>query len=140
MPISEALMEARLKHLRIVHVALLVSLGLYAYMGEWIQKEPKTLDPMILKAMAGLALATGAVVLFLRLRLLSAAAEQLRLPSTDASALNRWHMLQIVNFALCESIGLYGFVLRFMGASLSQAAGFYAGGIFLMLLSTPRRP
>jgi len=140
MPISEDRVEGSLKHLRVVHVALLVSLGLYAYVGERIQKEPKVLDPAFLKAMAGLALATGVVVLFIRMRLISGAEEQFRLPSTDTSALIRWHKLHFMSFVLCESIGLYGIVLRVLGASLSQAAGFYAGAIVLMLFSTPRRP
>jgi hypothetical protein len=140
MPTSEDRVEGSLKHLRIVHVALLVSLGLYAFMGEWIQKKPETLDPMVLKVMAGLALATGTVILFVRMRLILDAEEKLGLQPTDMSAFARWHVLHFISFVLCESIGLYGIALRFMGASFRQAAAFYAGAILLMLLSTPRRP
>ncbi len=133
-------MEARIKNLRIIHIFMLISLGMYVWMGERLRKEPRTLsDLVVLKALALLAIVIGAIVLFLRMQLLSADEEKLRLDSTDSVVLEHWYRLQIVGFALCESIGLYGFVLRFMGASLSQAAAFYAGAIILMLLSTPRR-
>jgi hypothetical protein len=134
-------MDASVKHLRIVHLALLASLGTYAWMGEWIKKEPKTLDPMLLKVMVLLSFVTAAIVLFLRIQFLSAAGERLQLEPADVAALQRWRFLHILSFALCESIGLYGIVVRLVaGASFSQAAGFYAGAILLMLLSTPRRP
>jgi hypothetical protein len=133
-------MNASLKHLRIVHLALLASLGMYVLIGERIAKEPRTLDPTVFKSIAVLAFVTAAIVLFLRMQPLSTAGEQLRLESSDVAALRRWHFLHFLSFALCESIGLYGIVLRVMGAALSQAAPFYAGAILLMLLSTPRRP
>jgi hypothetical protein len=134
-------MDASLKQLRIVHLALLASLATYAWVGEWIKKEPKTFDQTFFKTMVVLAFVSATIVLFIRLRPLSAAAEQLQLESGDVAALRRWHVLHILSFALCESIGLYGIVVRLVaGASFSQAAGFYAGAILLLLLSTPRRP
>jgi len=120
---------------------MLASLCVYVWLGEWLRKEPKALsDLIVLKAMAALAIANGAIVLFLRMQLLPVAEEKMRLDSTDSVALQRWHTLQIMSFVFCESIGLFGLVLRFLGASRSQAAAFYAGAIILMLLSTPRQP
>jgi len=134
-------MDASLKHLRIVHLALLVSLAMYAWMGEWVRKEPKTFDPTFFKTMVILAFVSTAIVLFIRIRVLSAAEERLQPESADVAALQRWRVFHILSFALCESIGLYGIVVRLVaGASFSQAVGFYAGAIGLMLLSTPRRP
>lgn len=143
-------MEPRVRNLRIVHLALLASLGLYIWIGEQIRRTPKTLDPAILKGLAVLASAVGAVALFIRLLRLPAAEEKLRLASndlvlsnrwaTDPPVARRWFFLHILSFALCESIALYGLLLRFNGASLPQVGGFYAGAIALMLLWTPRRP
>lgn len=120
---------------------MLVSLCLYVWVGEWVRKEPKALkDLVVLKGVAVLAIVIGATVLFLRMQLLPATEEKLRLQSTDLAALMRWSTLYMLSFVLSESIGLLGLVLRILGASLSQAAAFYAGGIILMLLSTPRQP
>jgi len=134
-------MEFRVTYLRIVQAVMLVSLCLYVWLGEWLRKEPKTLsDLVILKAMALFSIVNGAIVLFVRMQLLPATEEKLRLEATDSAVLTRWSMLNIMSFALCESIGLFGLVLRILGASLSQAAGFYAAAVILLLLSTPRRP
>lgn len=133
-------MDARVRFLRLVHILMLISICLYFWLGEWIKKQPETLDPAFLKGLAILALITGGVVLFVRVQLLSGAEEQLRLQSDNTAALQRWNFLYILSFALSESIALYGIALRVMGASRTQAAGFYVGAIALMLLSTPHRP
>jgi hypothetical protein len=58
----------------------------------------------------------------------------------EQSALGRWRAANIVVLALCESIGLYGFVLRFLGFSLMQAMPFYLAAILMMLYFGPKRP
>jgi F0F1-type ATP synthase membrane subunit c/vacuolar-type H+-ATPase subunit K len=40
---------------------------------------------------------------------------------------------------MCETLALFGFVLRFMGFTLSEVAPFYVVGFALMLLFGPRR-
>jgi len=87
---ASKIMDARVRYLRIVQICMLLSICLYSWVGEWIQKEPKTLDPIIVKGLAILALITGAIVLFLRMQLLSAAEEKLRVQSDNTAALQRW--------------------------------------------------
>ncbi|HTC93433.1 MAG TPA: hypothetical protein VK699_08275 [Terriglobales bacterium] len=133
-------MEATLKNLRIIQMALIGSLGLLVYLIERIHTAPAILKPAVLMVFIALAIYLTFSIISFRTRFLSRAEEKLRLQPTDAAALKKWRVLHIAIFGMCESLGLYGIVLREMGASFSQAAGFYAGAIVLMLLSTPRRP
>jgi len=133
-------MEATLKNLRIIQMALIGSLGLLVYLIERIHTAPAILKPAVLMVFIALAIYLTFSIISFRTRFLSRVEEKLRLQPTDAAALKKWRVLNIAIFGMCESLGLYGIVLREMGASFSQAAGFYAGAIVLMLLSTPRRP
>ncbi|HVO62835.1 MAG TPA: hypothetical protein VMT53_18010 [Terriglobales bacterium] len=58
----------------------------------------------------------------------------------DSSALARWRGGTIVTLVLCESVALFGFVLRMLGFSLSQAGTFYLAALVLMVFFLPRRP
>ena len=44
----------------------------------------------------------------------------------------------MILFALCESVVVYGLVLRFIGATWIQVAPFYLAGIVLLILFRPR--
>ena len=133
-------MDATLRLLRILRVALLASVVLYAVVGE-LAGPPESSDVrqlrLILIALAGgLLVAIGAV----RQRMVSSAEEALRSRPDDALALSRWRAGTIVTFVLAEAIALYGLVLRMMGGKLIQALPFYAAGAVLLLVFTPRRP
>jgi hypothetical protein len=58
----------------------------------------------------------------------------------DVAALKTWRTAYIVIYALCESVALYGVVLRFVKFSLPQVAAFYIAGFVLLLYFSPRRP
>lgn len=133
-------MEATLKKLRIIQITLIGSLALWVCLMERINPAPRTLKPAFLMVIIALAIYLTFSVFSFRKRFLSRAEEKLRLQPTDAAALKKWQVLNIAILAICESLGFYGIVLREMGGSLSQATGFYAGAIVLMLLFTPRRP
>ena len=45
-----------------------------------------------------------------------------------------------ISFALCESAGLCGLVLRLLGATTLEAAPFFAGAFVLMLAFRPAAP
>ena len=92
---------------------------------------------LIVVAMAAMSVAG---VFFVRQAMVSRGWEILANHPDDRSALMRWFTGNVVLFALCESIVLYGMLLRFIGATLMQALPFYAVGIFLLLMSYPRRP
>jgi len=133
-------MEATLKKLRIIQVALMVWLVLLIYLGEHTHQRSQTLKPAVLWVIAAFGVYLTITIFAYRVRRLSPAQEKLRLQPCDVVALKKWELWNIVSLALSESLGLYGFCLRVLGASISQAAAFYAGAIVLLLLFTPRRP
>ena len=79
-----------------------------------------------------------AIVMVLRRATIGRAQDVLRTSPNDAAALGRWRMGQIITFAICEAIVLYGLVLRFMGATLKQSAPLYVLGICAMLFFRPQ--
>jgi hypothetical protein len=66
-----------------------------------------------------------------------------RLLANDAcnsKALRRWKAGQLIVLAMAEAVAWYGLVVRMvLQGTLRQASLFYAAGLFLLLLWTPRR-
>jgi F0F1-type ATP synthase membrane subunit c/vacuolar-type H+-ATPase subunit K len=134
-------MEASLRLLRILQAAMLISIVLYAVVGEIAG--PHHSRPMNLAFVLILAMVSSSTVLvafLLRRVMVFRAAGALAQQPADAAALSRWRSGYIVTFALCESIALYGLVLRMLGQTLGQIAPFYLAGFLLMLYYGPRRP
>ena len=105
-------MEATLKNLRIIQMALIGSLGLLVYLIERIHTAPAILKPAVLMVFIALAIYLTFSIISFRTRFLSRVEEKLRLQPTDAAALKKWRVLNIAIFGMCESLGLYGIVLR----------------------------
>jgi hypothetical protein len=133
-------MEATLRKLRMIQAALIGGLALLAYLMERIPRTTGTVKPAVLWVLVACAVYLTITIFSYRVRRLSPAREKLRLQPSDAAALKKWEVWSITSLVLCAPLGLYGIVLRQMGASFYQAAGFYVGAIVLLLLSTPRRP
>lgn len=133
-------MEATLRLLRIIQAAVLISVAFYVAIAEKVgpheARDVKQLQT-ILMLFAGSLVVT---ILFFRQRVLRPAEEVLRMQSEDAVALRRWRTANLVTLLCSEAVVLYGMGLRFLGGTLSQAAPFYAAGVLLMLVFTPRRP
>ena len=59
----------------------------------------------------------------------------------NPKSLQQWQAAQIIGMAFAEAVVFYGVVVRMvLGGTLWQAAPFYAAGLFLLLLWTPRLP
>ncbi len=132
--------EASVRALRIIHLALFVPIPLYFLMGETVgPREPSDVR-LIRQVITALALLdTGLAVVF-RKRMVEPAAEALRLKPDDTVAMARWAKGHILSFAICESVGLFGLVLRFLGATTLEAAPFFAVAFVLMLVFRPSAP
>ena len=87
-----------------------------------------------------LALLLVAIALFFRQKKTAPAIERLHDQPNDRGAIQNLMAGSILSVVLAESVVLYGFALRFLGATRPQAAPFYVAGIFLMLLWWPRQP
>jgi hypothetical protein len=133
-------MESSLRLLKIIRIGLLAGIVLMAAISELAGPAPRRIASIFLYAI--LILATWAVfVLFaVRKRIVQPQAAALAARPDDVAALRRWRAGQIITYAVCEALAMYGIVLRFAGASLVQALPFLITGFFLMLCFPPKLP
>jgi hypothetical protein len=134
-------MEPQRKLLQTVRIALLVSIALYVFVGERIERSTQSApDRNFYFAITLFAITTvGMTFAVWRLFVLRSEVILANQPE-DTAALKRWRTGYIITYTLCETVALFGFVLRFMGFTLSEVAPFYVVGFALLLLFSPRRP
>lgn len=133
-------MEASLKMLRTVRMAMLGALVLYVFVGERTPHSAKSTNVVFYYLIAFTAAAIIVATVVIRRTAVLRAEQALSQNVQDFAALRRWRAGCIVIYALCEAVALYGFVLRFMGFSLSQVAPFYVAGFVLLFFFSPRLP
>jgi F0F1-type ATP synthase membrane subunit c/vacuolar-type H+-ATPase subunit K len=133
-------MEPQRKLLQTVRIALLVSIALYVFIGERIERSTSgASDRNFYFAITLFAITTvGMTFAVWRLFVLRSEVILADQPE-DTAALKRWRTGYIITYTMCETLALFGFVLRFMGFTLSEVAPFYVVGFALMLLFGPRR-
>jgi F0F1-type ATP synthase membrane subunit c/vacuolar-type H+-ATPase subunit K len=132
-------LEDTVRVTRLIHVALTGSIPLYALLGELVGAAPRDVE-MIFYVLLGLAASDAVALLVLRARFVQPAAEALRTRPSDATELNRWMTGQVISFVLCETVGIFGLLVRVLGGTWQQAAVFYAVSFFGMLALIPRNP
>ena len=126
--------------MRTVRLAVLASIFLYAAIAEFAHPAPGPRTWAYFYVATGLALWATEGIFYFRRRKLRASEEVLSTKSEDVAALRNWRTAYVVIYALCDSVALWGVVLRFMRFGLLQVLPFYAAGFFLMLYFAPRRP
>jgi len=131
--------EMQFRAVRIMHRIMFASVIVYASLAESLIKSTRSLPLSITLSFGITAIAIALVAFGYRMKMLSSATETLRRNPQDAQALFRWRQAQILIAVLLQSIGLFGFVLRFMGGSFSLAFPFYTASILLLLLLAPRQ-
>lgn len=126
---------------KIIRLALLTSIALYALLGEFAAKPPSPAPSVKLFNLATLiAILMVVAIVVARRFVVGRTEEALSSPSGNGSAVVAWRLGYILTYMLCEAIALLGLVLRFVGFSSSQVAPFYLAGIVLMLFFQPRWP
>jgi hypothetical protein len=135
-------MESALRTLRVVYLAFLAGAGLYIFfVGEQFSKaKAENIDDVLYSAIIIWGLTSAVIGVKVRSHLVRSAEAQLRITENEPAALTRWRAGQIIGFAFGEALVFYGFLVRFLGGSLVQAAPLYALGIILLLMLRPRRP
>ena len=127
-----------MRAIRRIQIALLLSVVLYAVIGEMLSRNRHRLAPTTLFHVFSLISISlvGATVVVRRTLIVpsEAALEQ----KQDSLAFSRWRTGYIALYALCEMLGLFGLVLRLAGFTLANVWGFYLGGMVLLLLYSPR--
>jgi hypothetical protein len=133
-------MEPARKLLQAVRVALLVSIALYVFIGERMGESTAAVpDRNFYFAITLVAITTVGMTFAVRRLFVLRSEVMLAEHPEDPAALKRWRTGYIITYTLCETVALFGFVLRFVGFTLSEVTPFYLVGFVLMLLFAPRR-
>ncbi len=134
-------MDGTLKLLRMIRIALMMSVVLYAIIGEQVKHTVGVAPTFILYlAVTIAAIFSVAMIVVMRRLLVLPAEATLANQSQDAAALGRWRAGHIVIYGLSETVALFGLVLRFLGFPFSEVVTFYAVGLILLMFFGPRRP
>ena len=134
-------MDAAVRIVQMIRAALMVSIVLYALVGEMVGRSlNSTPDNSIYFGITVAAVITVALIVVMRRVLVLPAEGVLARQAGDQVALGRWRTGYVVTYALSETVALFGLVLRFLGFTLSHVATFYVVGLILMMFFGPRRP
>jgi hypothetical protein len=133
-------MGQALKLLRMVQWAMLGSILLYIVLGEFAGPKSRAVNPAVSSVFSTLAVAVVGMIFVVRRTLVFRSAETLASRPDDPVTLNHWRTGYLVTYVLCESLALFGLVLRFLGYNLPQSLPFYAGGFVLLFFFAPRKP
>jgi hypothetical protein len=127
--------EGTVRFLRIVHVALLVSVILYGIVLRMVPvQNQRSVDPPILIGLYALSVVMIAIGLAVRAKFIRSAFETLRAKPDDAASLVHWRKADMVSAVLAEAVVLYGVAIHFLGGSVRQVAPFFVFGAIVMLI------
>jgi len=132
-------MESAVRLVRLIQVAMLVSIAMYGVVGEMAAR-PTAPNKTFYYAISFISISLVGAVLVVRKTLVLHSEAQLREKPDDDVILARWKAGHILTYALCEALALFGLVLRLLGFTLGQVWYFYLGGFALLLFFTPRAP
>jgi len=132
-------MRLALRTVRLVQIAMLVSVGIFVVVGE-VVRPPFAANPTILYAASVASIGLVGALLVVRRTLVLESEAQLREKPGDALILSRWRTGYIAMYALCETLALFGLALRLVGFSIDHVWPYYAGAFVLLLLFWPRVP
>ncbi len=132
-------MGAALRTVRLIQIAMLVSIGMYVVVGEVAGRHLNT-DATVLYAISFASISVVGAILVVRKTLVLQSEAELREKPGDPATLSRWKTGYIVTYSLCEALAVFGLVLRIMGFTLTHVWPYYAGSFVLLLLFWPRMP
>ena len=132
-------MRLALRTVRLVQIAMLVSVAIYVVVGE-VVRPSFAANPTILYATSVASISVVGAILVVRRTLVVQSEAQLREKPDDPFILSRWRTGYIVMYALCEALALFGLLLRLVGFSINHVWPYYAGGFVLLLLFWPTVP
>jgi hypothetical protein len=130
--------ESTLRSARVIHLAFLAAAILYFAVLFQIRPVERSVDPILIYALAFLCLSVIWVGFFLRARMVTAPAARLSANPQDTASLKQWRSGQIVSFAFAESVVFYGVLLKFLGAAWNIAGTFFVVGVLLLVAWTPK--
>jgi hypothetical protein len=132
--------DQTLRVLRIIHGTFIVTVFLYLYVLSIVPHQPADIAPSMYWGLVAIAFFALLAALFVRKRMVGVALERLRVAPDDAAALGNWRKFGILACALLETIALFGFSLRILGADWAHVAPFFVVAVGTLLLTFPQRP
>lgn len=132
-------MQAALRTVRVIQVAMLACMGVYVILGETLHMHVSA-NPTLLYALSFASISVVGVLFVVRRTMVVQSEIQLCNRPEDAVTVSRWRAGHFATFALCELLALFGLVLRLVGFPISQVWPYYLGGFVLLLLFWPRGP
>ena len=129
-----------LRTLRVVQWALLASIVLYGIVGQVVGPAASGVDATLSYLFATLSVAIVGAIFVVRRTLVLRAGETLATRPEDSLSLNHWRTGYITTYVLCESLALFGLILRFRGSPVEASVPYYLGGFVLLLFFWPRQP
>jgi hypothetical protein len=138
--IIKSAMNEALKTLRLVHAAMLGAVVLEALVAEIAGPTPGAVNPALSYALATVSVAIVGTVFVVRKTLALPSAHILAQHTNDSVALQQWKVGHLLTYGLCQGLGVFGVVLRFLGASFQQCLPFYVGGFIMLFFFAPRDP
>lgn len=132
-------MESATRLVRLVQIAMLVSIAMYVLVGEMIGRTAGPNSTMFY-ALSFVSISTVGAIVVVRRTLVLPSEVLLREKPGDSTLLTRWKTGYIATYALCEALALFGLILRLVGFTLADVRSFYLGAFVLLLLCSPRAP
>jgi hypothetical protein len=134
-------MKSELTKLRLIQWALIAVIPILGWVAE-LGRGPGSNDWTLRHwVVTGLALWTALGGFRVRRRVLRRSLQSLEKDSSNSKTLKQWEAGHIIGLAMAEGVVQWGLVVRMvLGGALWQASLFYAAGLFLLLLWTPRMP
>ena len=133
-------MESAIKIVRLLQIAMLLSVLLLVIVGEMVGSIPRLSNPTLFYALSLATITMVGVILVVRRTLVLQSAATLAERPNDVATIARWRAGYVMTYALSEAIARFGLLLRIIGFSLQQVASFYVSGFILLLFFGPRRP
>jgi hypothetical protein len=129
-------MSPTISQLRIMQFVMIVSVLFIFFISRSLPVPSLSADPSMQWAIVVCAIASGVSGFILQRILLRASGQASRSPQAS-TPLARWRIGHMVRFATAESVALFGFVLRSLGASSTFVYLLFGGGMLLLVLWQP---
>ena len=132
-------MSAIFLQLRLIHTAFLVTWFLFIFVLRFANPAEHVLPSTLSGTFAVGAVSIAFVGLKLRQPFLHAPAAALATQPEDPRLLQRWRIGNLLSFCFAENPTLLGVALKLLGERWNIVAGFFALGLLLLILWTPRK-
>lgn len=135
-------MQQALQQVRIIHGGFIVSWFLFILLIKFVLPAAGTSPdvPEFLPIVFGiLCISEIGIAMFLRARFIGGSESNLRGDPDNPAALAKWRMGNLLSFVFAETITLFGLCLKFIGFGWNIVGAFFAVGMIMLLLWTPRK-